>query len=129
MALVVAMAGMMFPAICFVSNLDFVSMPKMRDLRLALAVTKSRVSSSSLSNVMTGAASPEPLTALCRSCMRLLSLRRLERLSQPSLRVSRGSHLSLNTKTFSRRVHACCPVARIFAMLSSAAGAASRIVA
>jgi hypothetical protein len=44
-ALVVAMAGMMFPAICLISKRDFVSIPKMMDRKLALAETKSRVSS------------------------------------------------------------------------------------
>jgi hypothetical protein len=55
-ALVVAIAGMIFPAICLISNRDFVSIPKTIDRRLALADTKSSVSSSSLSNVIIGEA-------------------------------------------------------------------------
>jgi hypothetical protein len=57
-ALVVAMAGIMFPAICLISKRDFVSIPKMIDRKLALAETKSRVSSSSLSKVIIGSESP-----------------------------------------------------------------------
>jgi hypothetical protein len=59
MALVVAIAGIMFPAICLMSNLDLVSIPNTIERRFAPAVTKSRVSSSSLSKVIVGsAASP-----------------------------------------------------------------------
>lgn len=53
-AFVVAIAGMMFPAICFMSNRDLHSIPKTKERRLELAATKSKVSSSSLSNVITG---------------------------------------------------------------------------
>ena len=59
MALVVAIAGMILPAICLISNRDLFSIPKIVDRKLALAVTKSNVSSSSLSNVIMGSeASP-----------------------------------------------------------------------
>ena len=53
-ALVVAIAGMILPAICLMSNFDFGSMPKICARRFAVAVTKSRVSSSSLLKVMIG---------------------------------------------------------------------------
>ena len=69
MALVVAMAGMMLPAISnkvsihnlkksnenprLMSNFDLRSIPKTMDRRFALAATKSRISSSSLSNSST----------------------------------------------------------------------------
>ncbi|KAH3664782.1 hypothetical protein OGATHE_003597 [Ogataea polymorpha] len=49
MALVVATAGMMFPAICLISNFVFIGMWKIYDRRLAAETTKSKVSSSSLS--------------------------------------------------------------------------------
>ena len=58
MALVVAIAGMILPAICLISNRDLFSIPKIVDRKLALAVTKSNVSSSSLSNVIMGSAVP-----------------------------------------------------------------------
>lgn len=42
-----------------ISNFDLPSMPNMRDLRFAVAATKSKVSSSSLSNVrMAGESGP-----------------------------------------------------------------------
>lgn len=47
MAFVVAIAGMMFPAIDLMSNLDLVAMPNMCDLMFAAAVTKSIAASSS----------------------------------------------------------------------------------
>ncbi|KAH3684900.1 hypothetical protein WICPIJ_004124 [Wickerhamomyces pijperi] len=49
-ALVVATAGIMLPAMDLISNLDFNGMLKMWDLMLVDATTKSKVSSSSLSN-------------------------------------------------------------------------------
>lgn len=71
MAFVVAIAGIILPAISvnhiistafimektcirLISNFDRISMPKMNDLRLALAATKSKMSSSSLSKLSTG---------------------------------------------------------------------------
>jgi hypothetical protein len=77
MALVVAIAGMIFPAICLISNLDLVSIPKTIDRRLALAVTKSNVSSSSLSNVIMGSAESR-LDATFISAILLLNRSRLQ---------------------------------------------------
>jgi hypothetical protein len=77
-ALVVAIAGMILPAICFMSNLDLVSIPKTIDRKFALAATKSSVSSSSLSKVIIGEAA-EPLDVACISCNRLLSRSRLRK--------------------------------------------------
>jgi hypothetical protein len=77
MALVVAIAGMIFPAICLISNLDLVSIPKTIDRRLALAVTKSNVSSSSLSNVIVGSA-VSPFEDAFISAIFLLNRSRLE---------------------------------------------------
>lgn len=75
-AFVVAIAGMIFPAISVVreiivfffghdgfdirlmSNFDLISMPKIYDLRLALAATKSKISSSSLSKLSNGEDAP-----------------------------------------------------------------------
>lgn len=56
MALVVAIAGMILPAICLISNRDLDSIPKIMDRKLALAATKSNVSWSSLSKVIMGSA-------------------------------------------------------------------------
>ena len=58
-ALVVAIAGMMLPAICLMSNFDLSSIPNVIDRRLAVAATKSRVSSSSLSKVRTEGGAPD----------------------------------------------------------------------
>ena len=48
------MAGIIFPAISLMSNLDFNGMPKLKDLKFEAAATKIKVSSSSLSNVING---------------------------------------------------------------------------
>ena len=90
MALVVAMAGMMLPAICLMSNFDLGSMPKMMERRLALAVTKSRVSSSSLSKVRTGGEEVVlSATEACDCFRRWLSLRML---SQKTEKFSASVH-------------------------------------
>jgi len=78
MAFVVAIAGIMLPAISghdqlnvytggrdvirLRSNFDLDSIPKTVDRRFALAATKSIVSMSSLSNVKIGGASPRVLS-------------------------------------------------------------------
>jgi hypothetical protein len=72
-------------------------MPKMSDLRFALAVTKSNVSASSLSNVRIGAELPTSAFAR-KSSSRLLNRRKL----------------STNTAKFSAVFHAtwsCCATA------------------
>ena len=75
MAFVVAIAGIMFPAISIIniistafchekifirliSNFERISMPNINDLRLALAATKSKMSSSSLSKPSNGGGEP-----------------------------------------------------------------------
>ena len=63
----VAMAGMMFPAICLISHSLFFAMPKMCERRFAADETKSRVSLSSLSKLIS--CSP--------ACARLLRVSRL----------------------------------------------------
>mmetsp|Transcript_6473 Transcript_6473/g.15622 ORF Transcript_6473/g.15622 Transcript_6473/m.15622 type:complete len:215 (+) Transcript_6473:842-1486(+) len=63
MALVVAMAGMMLPAISLTTKRDCGGMPKMQLRRFAAAVTKSRHSQSSLSNASWPAFSPRASNA------------------------------------------------------------------
>ena len=86
-AFVVAIAGMILPAICLISNFDLVEMLKMSDLRLAAAATRSSVSSSSLSKAILGPDEPTFKACACESRKRL----------------AKRCRLSLNTAKFSLR--------------------------
>ena len=103
MAFVVAMAGIMFPAICLISKRDLVSIPNTIDLKLAAAATKSSVSSSSLSKVMTGSAElAEPSDfMLIKRLLKRLRLIYVSQTQEYKIINPQKSHLSLKTATFS----------------------------
>jgi hypothetical protein len=89
MAFVVAIAGMILPAICLMSNLDFVAIPNTIDRKFAPAVTKSKVSSSSLSNVIVGSAE-SPLDDVFIPAILLLNRPKLQIVSEFCQRIRAG---------------------------------------
>ena len=86
------------------SNFDRGSMPKVYERRFALAATKSRVSSSSLSKVRTGDGVPLVICA-CNCCNRELSRRKLDQVSK----ITRGLMIRLLPITENRKVFRLCP--------------------
>ena len=123
---------MIFPAICLISNRDLVSIPKTIERRLALAVTKSKASLSSLSNViMASAVVPVlPVDEDFIDKSRWLKRSRLGTVSRYYLQImARYVYLSLNTTKFSSRVHGLWSLANVSLVFVSAFADCLKIVA